>query len=159
MADTQRINGFVPSWGDIYLKIDSERYYGIAEIAYGDTRVRSKLYGMARHHAPRGRTSGKYEVDETTMKMDLPAAGALRTALAAKAADGKSYGSVTFEVVVQYEDSQGTVRTDTLHECCITKMAVSHSEGPDALMEDAALDVMSIDRDGLTLYDKTEVAP
>ena len=159
MADTQRINGFVPSWGDIYVKVDSERYYGIGEIAYGDTRVRSKLYGMARHHAPRGRTSGKYEVDEATMKMDLLAAGALREALASKAADGKSYGSVIFEVVVQYEDSQGNVRTDTLAECCITKMAVSHSEGPDALMEDVSMDVMSIDRDGLTLYDKTEVAP
>lgn len=156
MADTQRINGYVPSWSDIYVKIDDERYYGISEIAYGDTRARSKVYGMGRAHAPRGRTSGKYEVDEATMKMDKVAATELRRVLALKSTDGKSFGSVIFQVVVQYSDAQGETNTDTLHECTLTKQGISASEGPDALMEDVALDVMRIDRNGLTLYDGSE---
>ena len=145
MSDTQRINGFAPSWSDVYVKIADERYYGITEIAYGDTRARSKVYGMGRAQAPRGRTGGKYEVDEATMKVDKVAALALREALAASSSDGKSYGSVTFQTVVQYSDAQGNTVTDTLHDCVITKMAISASEGPDALMEDVALDVMRID--------------
>lgn len=158
MADQQRINGFAPSWSDIYVKIDDDRYYGILEISYGDKRARSKLYGMGKHHAPRGRTAGKYEPDEGSMKMDLPAAHALREALAAKASDGKSFGSVEFQIVVQYADGENT-RTHTLHRCTLAGVTSAHAEGPDALVEDLPFDVLHIDRDGLTLYDATEDTP
>jgi hypothetical protein len=156
MTDAQRVNGYEVSWGDIYVKVGEERFYGIAEIAYGDKRARSKSYGMGRSHAPRGRTAGKYEVDPCTMKMLKKTSKELRTYLASKAADGKSYGSVSFQIVVQYADANEEVQTDTLHDCVIDGDANSHSEGPDPLYDNISVDVMRIDRGDLTLYDKSE---
>lgn len=156
MADAQRVNGFEVSWGDIYVKLGEDRYYGISEIAYGDKRTRSKSYGMGRSHAPRGRTAGKYEVDECTMKMLKKSTKELRAALAANAQDSKSYGSVSFQIVVQYAGADGEVQTDTLHECTLSGDNNSHSEGPDPLYDNLTVDVMRIDRDGLTLYDQSE---
>jgi len=159
MADSIRVNGRETSWSDVYFKVSDERYYGITEIAYGDKRTRSKSYGMGRSQAPRGRTSGKYEVDEATVKMLKKSSKTLREALAAAASDGKSYGSVTFQIVVQYADTDDEVQTDTLHECVWVGDATSASEGPDALFDSISFDVMRIDRNGLTLYDQTETAP
>ena len=121
MADTQRINGFVPSWGDIYVKINSARYYGITEIAYGDTRVRSKLYGMARHHAPRGRTSGKYEINgqlqialnatgyrSVQVRLNAAGSGTGGTQLAVNTVDASSAALVSLPIpTVEYDLTAG----------------------------------------------------
>lgn len=157
MADTQRVNGFTTSWGDIHFKLNNERYYGVTEISYGDTRARTKVYGMGRAGTPRGRTRGKYEVAEVTCKMDYPGWIALRDALAGLADDGASFGDVEFEGVVQY--SYGTddeTHTDELFQLVVTGVNISASEGPDAIMVDITMDCMGISRDGKTLYDSSE---
>lgn len=157
MADTQRINGFAPSWSDCSFKLADSRYYGITEINYSDTRARTKVYGMGRTGTPRGRTRGKYEVGEVTVKMDMVAWNALRDALAALASDSKSYGDVEFEGVMQYAygDPEET-HTDELYSLCVTGVTNAATEGPDALMVDITMDCMGIARDGKTLYDSSK---
>jgi hypothetical protein len=157
MADTQRVNGFTTSWSDCSFKLGGDRYYGITEISYGDKRARSKVYGMGRAGTPRGRTRGKYEVDEVTWKMDFPAWVALRDALSALADDRASYGDVEFEGVMQYAyGANEETHTDELFQLVITGVTHSASEGPDAIMVDVTADCMGISRDGKTLYNSAE---
>lgn len=152
MADTQRVNGFITSWGDIAFKLDDERYYGVTEINYGDTRARTKVYGMRRDGLPIGRTRGKYEASEVTAKMTYPAWVELRDALAAQATDSASFGDVIFQGEVQYTYGESDeTHTDELIDLCVTGVTVGASEGPDAIMVDITMDCMSIKRDGLTL--------
>lgn len=158
MADTVRVNGFITSWSDISFKLNGERYYGITEISYSDTRTRTKSYGMGRTGLPRGRTRGKYEVGEVTVKFDFPAWVALRDAVAAESSDGNSYGNVEFEGTVQYTyGADDETHTDELSGLVITGVTNSASEGPDALMVDVTMDCMGITRDGKTLYDSSQV--
>lgn len=155
MADPVRINGNEYSWASIEVKIDGEVYSGWTEIGFGHTRTRSKTYGMGRAHAPRGRTSGKYEVDETKLVGPLDTVKMLKEKLASMSESGKSYGDVPFQIVVQYlepaeDDRQITVE---LIDNMITGETYSHSEGPDALSCELTLDTMDIVIDGLTLHD------
>jgi len=157
MADTVRVNGFITSWSDISFKLNGERYYGITEINYSDTRKRTKVYGMGRTGTPRGRTRGKYEVGEVTVKMDFPAFVALRDAIAAESSDGNSYGDVEFEGVVQYTyGADDETHTDKLFRLTFDGVTNGASEGPDALMIDVTFDCMGISRDGKTLFDSSE---
>lgn len=159
MSDNQRINGSMYGWSDVYFKVDGERYFGIKSIAYGDSRERGKAYGMGRHYAPRGRTAGKYQVDPVTVSMEKDSARIFRAALAANASDGKSFGSVQFQIVVQYVDDDGNAITDEIQDCVWAKTAGSAEEGPDALYEELEFDAMRIVWNGTSLYDQTEVAP
>jgi len=160
MGDQVRINGDVPSWADVYMRLDGERYYGVTEVTYKDSRNRVNVYGMGRAQAPRGKTSGKYEVDVVALKMDKPAVKAFRAALAAKASDKKSFGSVRFQAVVQYVTADGShSQTDTIHNCTWQSGATSNTESGDPLMDAVEIHCTHIDYDGLTLYDGTEVTP
>lgn len=93
MSDEIRVNGNVHSWGSIILK-------------YGDARERAKVYGMGRHHAPRGRTRGKYTVEPVTLRGPKGTVQQLRALLAQQAPDGVSYGDVEFQIVVQYTETE-----------------------------------------------------
>lgn len=150
MADTPRINGAVVSWSDAYFKFNEERYYGITDISYGHKRTRTKVYGSG--STPRGRTSGKYEVDEVSVTMDMHAFVALRDALAAKSSDGNTYGDVEFEGSVQYSyEADSQVFTDELNQLTVTGDSVSMSEGPDPTKVVVTMDCMRILRDGKSL--------
>ena len=156
MADTPSVNGNIPSWADIIIKIDDDRYYGITEISYEDARERALVYGMNKSGGPRGMTSGKYTPSASSMTMDKVAARELKAALAARSSDGKSFGNTEFQVVVQYAAEGQPVQTDTLSRCRITGNGNSHSEGSDALTESIPFQPLAIDYDGLTLYDSSE---
>lgn len=156
MADEQRINGNMYSWSSIYFKVDGERFYGIKSISYGDSRERAKGYGMGRHHAPRGRSAGKYQTDPVSVSVEKATARALRETLATFAADGQSFGNVPFEIVVQYVEPDDTPITDTIEECVWAKTESSNEEGPDPLYEDVEFDCMRIRWNGKTLFDETE---
>src|SRR5688572_8843595 len=101
MSDAIRVNQNTHSWGSIILKLDGERYYGCTAISYGDKRERTKGYGLGAHHAPRGRSAGKYTVEPVKLTMYRSSAQEFRNALAARSPDGISYGDVEFQIVVQ----------------------------------------------------------
>ena len=159
MADRIRVNDNTYSWGSIYFKVDDERFYGFTEITYGDKRERAKAYGMGRHHAPRGRTAGKYIPDVVKIKGHRASFQALRDKLAAQASDGKSYGSVEFQGLVQYIEPGDGEMTVELDRLVWTSESSTDTESSDPLMEEAEFDVMLIRRNGLSLYDQSEGEP
>lgn len=150
MADEIRINGVQHGWPSVVLKINGKPWYGVTSIKYGDKRTRGKSYGMGRAHAPRGRTSGKYEVDPVTMKMEKATTRLLRDELAAKAG-GTSYGDTVFQIVVQYSEGNSTI-TDELVDCAWSGDASTSEEGPDALYDEIEFDCMRVVRNGKTLF-------
>jgi hypothetical protein len=160
MADQIRVNNVMMSWGSITLKTGvGEPFRGFNEISYGDKRERVKAYGMGRHHAPRGRSGGKYTVDPVKLKGPKGTVQAFRNWLATQAPDGISIGNVEFPIHVMYVDT-GDEPMDVLVEgCALAADASNHSESPDPLMDDIELDCMRIWRNGLALFDATEGAP
>ncbi len=159
MADQIRVNGNMLSWGSIVVKVDNDRFYGFTSISFGDSRERVKAYGMGRHHAPRGRSRGKYNVDPVGLKGPTATMQALREALASRSSDGVSYGDVECEIVVQYIDSGDDPITVELERCVWSKNTTSNEEGPDPLSEEAEFDCMKIRRNGVVLFDESEGSP
>lgn len=159
MSDAVRINGNQHSWGSIILKIDGDRYYGFTAISYNDKRTRSKGYGLGRHHAPRGRTRGKYELDPVKLTGWKSSIQELRRALATRSANGLSYGDVEFQVTVQYIENGEQPITVEIERCVITGNSASDEENPDPLKEELEIDCMLIRRNGLTLFDSSQGSP
>jgi len=159
MSDQIRVNNSIASWGHIVLKIEGERYYGFDQIAFGDKRERVKAYGMGRHHAPRGRSSGKYSTDPVKLRGPKSTIHAVRVHLASLSPDKQSYGNVEFEIVCQYVTSDEAPITVELERCVYVASTSSDEESPDPLKEEIELDCMLIRRNGLTLFDATQGAP
>jgi hypothetical protein len=159
MADAIRVNGNRHSWGSISAKIDGERYYGFTAIKFGDSRERVKAYGMGRHHAPLGRSRGKYSTDPVVLTGWKSAVQALRDALAARSSSTTSYGDVVFQIVVQYVDENDQPCTVDIEDCVWVKNSTSDEEGPDPLSDEVEIDTMRIRRNGKVLYDESEGGP
>lgn len=154
MADDVRVNGNQHSFSSIILKIDDEKYYGFKSISYSDSRERTKTWGAGRHGAPRGRSAGKYDVENITVTMYKGSAQILRLALA-NAGNGTSYGDTEVTIIVQFIEADDTEITDELERCVYVKSTSSSEEGPDSLTEDIEFSCMLIRRNGLTLFDNT----
>lgn len=159
MSDQLRVNGSIASWGHVVVKIEGERYYGWDQIAFADKRERVKAYGMGRHHAPRGRSHGKYSTDPVKLRGPKSTVQAMRAHLASLSSDKKSYGNVEFEVVVQYVTNDEPALTVELERCVYVGNTSSDEESPDPLKEEIELDTMLIRRNGLTLFDGTQGVP
>ncbi len=159
MSDSIRVNGNQLSWGSIRLILDNQPYSGFTGISYGDKRERVKAYGMGRHHAPRGRSSGKYSTESVKLTGWRSSVAIFRSALAARATDQKSYGSVEFMITVLYsEPSEPNIDVQILG-CVWIGGTASDEESPDPLKEEVEIDCMSILRNGLTLFDSSELPP
>lgn len=156
MSDEIRVNGNQLSWGSIEVQLDGERYHGFTAIGFSDSRERVKAYGLGRHHAPRGRSAGKYSVEPVSLTGWKSSVQALRAALAERAPDGTSYGDVVFQVVVQYTEADETPITVELEDCVWSKNTTSDEEGPDPLKEEIELDCMRIRRNGLVLFSEAQ---
>jgi len=159
MADRIRVNGNIHSWGSITVKFDGDTYYGFNSITYADKRTRTKAYGMGAHHAPRGRSRGKYEIDPVKLGGPKETIDDLRAALAAKSADGISYGDVEFQIVVLYDETQSRTLIVNIDDCVITGNSSSEEENPDPLKEEIEIDAMRIRRNGRVLWDNSQGAP
>lgn len=154
MADEVRINGLQISWASVKLKIDGVAYSGITSVEYADGRETALTYGMGRHHAPRGQTSGKYTPDPFTINCYTSTAKAIRADLAAKAAPGRGIGSVSVPIILQYIEPDDAVVTVEALDARLVKNEASNEEGPDGLTEKLTFQPMRIKRDGVALYDE-----
>ena len=157
--DTIRVNGNQYSWGSIVLKVDDETLYGFTGLSYNQKRERTKAYGAGAHHAPRGRSAGKYSA-EAKLTGWRGSMQALRAKLAAKASDGASYGNVEFQIVAEYVSNDGSEEPITVEvvDCVIASEDISDEEGPDPLKEEIGIDCMYIKKNGLTLFDNSDGA-
>lgn len=159
MSDAIRVNRNQHSWGSITFKLNGERYTGFTAVSFADKRTRVKAYGMGRHHAPRGRSRGKYETDPVKVTGWKGSVQLLREGLARLSADGKSYGDVEFQGLVQYIEADDTEITVELDRLVWMSNTSSDEESADPLKEDFELDVMLIRRNGLVLFDGSEGQP
>jgi hypothetical protein len=148
MSRKIRVNGTEYD-GSIILKIAGEE-----EISYSDKVTRTKTYGMTgRHRAPRGRTKGKYEPDDSTMKGSKKGMKEIRRKLTAL-----GDGVITrpeFQVTVSFIDEDGDSTTDILHRAkVLSHKGGANANSPDPAVEDWSLDIMGIKWDGdSTLYE------
>jgi hypothetical protein len=158
MADNIRVNGNLLSWGSLGLKIGAERYYGFKSISYGEGIESVLVYGMGRHHAPRGRTRGKYVIEPLKLQGEVESLKIVRQTLAALAPDGRSYGTVEFEVFLEAVEQEQSSTTEFLR-CRWAKNTGSFEESAEGLYEEIEISVLQIRRDGLSLFDASEGSP
>ncbi len=159
MADNARVNGNQFSWASVILKINGERFYGFTSVAWDEKRERILAYGMGRHHAPRGKSAGKYTPGPLKLTGWKGSMQAAKDALAARASDGISYGNVEFEVVVQIVEPGETPITVQARRCTWAANTSSHEENPDPLKDDAEIQPMFYRVNGKTLYDSSQGQP
>lgn len=156
MPDQIRINGNAHSWGSIILKIDGDRYHGFNSISYADKRERVMVYGMGRHHAPRGRTRGKYSCEPVKIGGPIGSAEAFRAMLGLRAVGGIAIGDVEFTITVQYIEIGTEIPiTDVLNRCCLVGNSGSREENPDPLRDELEFSCFTILRNGRMLFDPT----
>lgn len=159
MADAIRVNGNQLSWGSIRCVIDGEPYFGFTSISYADKRERVKAYGMGRHQAPRGRSSGKYTTEAVKLGGWKSSVQTLIQTLATRAPDQISYGNVEFLISTIYSEP-GDMNVDILITgCCVIGLSASDEESADPLKEELEIDCLAIRRNGLTLFDSMELVP
>jgi hypothetical protein len=160
MSDQIRINGNLMSWGSIILKMaNGNTYTGITGVSYADKRERVKGWGQGRHHAPYGRSSGKYTPDPVKITVYKHVANAIRKDLAAQSPDGTSYGNTVFEIAIQYVEFSLASGSVDIQQCVLVGNSSNEEENPDPLKEELEIDCMRIKRDGLTLYDVSQGSP
>jgi hypothetical protein len=160
MSDLIRVNGNQMSWGSILLKLDQDVFTGFTGISFSDKRERVKAYGMGRHHAPRGRSRGKYTVDPVKLTGWKKSIHIFRAQLAARAKDSKSYGDVEFQIVVQYvEEGDDPALTVVIERCVWSGNSSTDEESADPLKEEIEIDAMLIRRDDLVLFDASQGSP
>jgi hypothetical protein len=158
MSDSIRVNGNLLSWGSGGLKIDSVPYYGIKDISFDEAIEQALIYGMGRHHAPRARTRGKYVPSALKVVMEVQTVKVVQRALAAQASDGRSFGTVEFEVFLEGVEAEQTY-TAQFNRCKWQKTGVAWSEGPDAWYQECEFNFFTVVQNGLTLFDATAGSP
>lgn len=153
MADPAIINGNLPSWSSITIKIGERRINGVTAISYGDSRERTKGYGTGKSHAPIGETGGVYSTKPCTMTLYKHTAAEVRQALADEAGTS-SFGNTRFEISVSYSETGLPAITDTIKGCKISDQNSSNDNGGDPTSEDMEFSCMSIKWNGLTLHEE-----
>lgn len=156
MSDRKRINGNIVSWASITVKIADEQFHGFTSLSYGDARERTYVWGMGKHHAPRGRTKGKYTPDAIKLGGPKSTVQALRDRLASLSDNGTNYGDVDFSIIAQFVEADEDPQTVEIEDCVITKDAASHDEGAEYFKDEVECSCMRIRRNGLTLWDDSE---
>lgn len=159
MADEKRINGAQVSWGSIKLKVDGETFSGFTSLSYGDKLEVVVGYGMGKHHAPRGRSAGKYIVDPVKLAGPPSTMNALREKLASLSSDGISYGQVDFLIVAQYVEANEVPMTVEIERCRYVATVENREESAELLKDEVEISAMLIRRNGLTLCDSSEGTP
>jgi hypothetical protein len=157
--DEKRINGAQVSWASIKVKFDGEEVSGFTGLSFGDKLEVVKAYGMGKHHAPRGRSRGKYVIDPVKLSGPPSTMQALRAKLAARSSDGVSYGQVEFLIVAQYVESGEIPMTVEIERCRYVATVENREESAEVLKDEVELDAMMIRRNGLTLCDSSEGVP
>lgn len=153
MSDSLLINGHQHSWASVKIKIDGEEFTGLTSIKYADALESVLAYGMGRGHRPRGRSVGKYTIEPLVVTLWKSSAQALRAQLAKSSANGKSYGTVIFQVVLQFIEQGDTPITIEFQDCKWGKNSATDEEGTDPLKEEVEWQPTGILRNGLALYD------
>ncbi len=156
MANEVRINGNVISWGSVICRINGIPQNWPTSISYSDKRERAVVYGMGRHHAPRGRTLGKYSVENPKLKGPKADVSGFLDYLASLSTDGNSFGDVRFDIVVQYIEDEQSVTVE-IEDCRVVGVTASDEESADALQDEVEIHAMRLRRNGKSMFDAASI--
>lgn len=156
MGDSLRVNGVQYGWDSLIFKIDGDRYNGLKAIEYGDAVEKALQWGMGKSHAPRSRTRGKYTPEPIALTVFSDTAKSIRNYLAQRA-NGTGIAQVEVPIVIQAAEAQGVITVE-FERCTLVSNKNSHDESPEALEEKLEFLPMNILRDGVALFDTTQLA-
>ncbi len=156
MSDSYLINGNQHSWASIVTKAYDEVWTGFTGITYGDKRERVLAYGQGRHHAPRGRSHGKYTPENIKLTGWKASVQQFIAGLAAKASDSVSFGDVEFQIVVQFVEADEGSITVVAERCTVISLMSTHDESPDPLKDEIEIQPLWLRRNNLTLFDSRQ---
>lgn len=159
MSDAIRVNGNQVSWGSIILKVGSERFHGFTSVDFGDKLEVILAWGMGKHQAPRGRSRGKYIPDPVKLKGPKTTVQELRQQLADLSSDGVSYGTVEFQITVQFSEDDEPPITVEIERCRFVANHAAHEESAEVLQDEIEISCMKIRTNGLVLFDESEGSP
>lgn len=134
------LNNAIPSWVDIRAKVDSEEIAGITAVSYGDKVEDELVYGAGRF--PRGRTRGKYTVDDCSITVHHD------TFVELVSRFGDGWCDKLFEIVEQTALPGGRISTVVLEQCRFKGAPGGGEEGSSALTRELPFSCMRIKRDG-----------
>jgi hypothetical protein len=155
--DKVNINGNLFDFGSQELTFDNNIITGYTSITYGgEKRARTKGYGAGRARKPRGRTSGKYTPPDIKIKFYLDSWAKVMAWAAARSPDGKSYGDAEFPAMLQYVEPGLDTHVVKFERMAIVEVGGDGEDADDPNMIEIGLDVMSCERDGLTLYNSSQ---
>lgn len=141
-AQYPKVNGRVLSYASIEVQVDGEIITGIKAITYNEKIERSKARGTGRRAL--GRTTGDHDCDGT-MTM-------LREDFHEKIVKGwgNGWSDKAFDIVVTYSEDGVETHTDRLVGCLIDAANGTNEQGTDPLMTELTLNIMDIERDGIS---------
>jgi hypothetical protein len=151
--DEIRVNGKIAD-GSIVIKLRGKEYSGFTEISYDDGVEVGKVWGLSKFRGPRGRTRGKYDASDASLKGPKSTIEELFKDLKSISDDGSISGP-EFPITVAYVDGTKSY-VDTLKQCRVLKRKAGPpaADSADAVIDELTLSVMSIDWNGNTLFVK-----
>jgi hypothetical protein len=130
---------------------------GVMGSTYEEKRTRPIVWGSRRDGRPIGKGAGRYEPGTLTLDTEEATWDFVTDALANEAADGESFGDVSFTVQIQLyeEDKPQTTITKTYDFCNVDGEKGDYPTTADPLKIALAFSYLSKDTDGKTLYSQT----
>ena len=134
------LDNVIPSWADIRLKVDGKELVGFTSVSFGDKIEDELVYGQGR--IPRGRTRGKYTVDDGSISVHHD------TLVEILDAFGDGWGDKRFEIVEQITLGDGSVSTTVVENCRWKGAPGGGEEGTSAIVRELPFGYLRIRRDG-----------
>ena len=156
MAESILINGEVYDFYSTRLNIYGLPIVGYTSVDYSDKIERGEGRGASQVALASSR--GKYSADKFKVTVHRTTGEEMRQHIASQSDDGRSIGNVKGTIVLQLDHPVLGVQTVTAKDCKPDVPGTgSAKEGSDPLTEDWEFYTRLIDRNGITLYDSSEV--
>lgn len=151
-----QINGVAHSWNAVKLTFDNDQFNQFESIDFDDKLESVFAYGTGRAQGPIARSAGKYTPGPVKLTALKSAVQLFREWVAAKSTNGKNYGHVIFQGVLQYLSEDDEPLMVEFRDLKWSTNTSADKEGGDPLKESFELQPMRIIRNGVTLYDSRD---
>jgi hypothetical protein len=141
MATYPLVNDIAHDYSCVEIDLGGVIYTGITAISYSQKLEPGAVMGTSAQKL--ARTRGSHSADGS-MTMNLQDAEEFITAL------GEGYMETSFNITVTFSDGVNSPHVHRLFGCRITDDAFSHAQGSDPTQNELTLDIMRIERNGLS---------
>lgn len=150
------VNGTAYSWGSGRFIFVDDYVEAVCEYSYDEKLEVAHGYGLNKSQAPLKQSTGKYMPGVLKVKGFQGGVQKMREYLAKYSANGRSYGTVIFSVMLQYID-QNEAPIDVLFEGVRwTSNNESRTNDSELNQDEFELKFTKMSRNKFTLYDSSE---